>query len=117
MPYIQLVEFDTRHPVDDVRRAMDAWLDSSGGQRALRMAVVAADHDRPNHYWELLEFASESEASQTAELPETKAALERWSKLLDGEPTFHNLDVVEQVGGPPESPSPGLRPWLTPGGG
>src|SRR5215207_7719765 len=117
MPYIQLVEFDTRHPVEDVKRAMDAWLDTTRGQRTLRMAVVAADHDRPNHYWELLEFASERHAAKTTEMPETKAAYTKWTDLLDGEPTFHNLDVAEQVGGPEDFPSPGLAPGKTPGGG
>lgn len=116
MPYIQLVEFDTRQPVDDVKRAMDSWLDATSGKRALRMAVVAAERERPNHYWELLEFASEADAKSTAELPETKKAFEKWAGLLDGEPTFHNLDVVEELGGP-ESPAPGQVPWKTPGGG
>ena len=100
MQYIQLVEFNTNHPVDEVKQALDAWLETSRGKRTLHMAVVAADHDRPNHYWELLEYTSEQDAVKTAELPETKAAFERWSSLLDGEPTFHNLDVVEQVGAP-----------------
>ena len=74
MPYIQLVEFNTKHQADEVRRAFDAWLDASRGQRTLRMAVVATDHDRPNHFWELLEYASEDDAAQVAEQPETKAA-------------------------------------------
>ena len=100
MRYIQLVEFNTHHPVDEVKQALDAWLETSRGKRTLHMAVVAADHDRPNHYWELLEYTSEQDAVKTAELPETKAAFERWSSLLDGRPTFHNLDVVEQVGAP-----------------
>lgn len=117
MPYIQLIEFTTRHQVDEVRRAMDAWLDASRGRRALRMAVVAKDHECPNHFWELLEYASEDDAAQVAELPETKAAYQRWSSLLDGEPTFHNLDVVEQVGGAEGSPTVGLAAWRTPGGG
>ena len=117
MPYIQLVEFDTKHQADEVRRAFDAWLDASRGQRTLRMAVVATDHDRPDHFWELLEFASVDDAAQVAELPETKAAYQRWSSLLDGEPAFHNLDVVEQVGGAEGSPSVGLAAWRTPGGG
>ena len=98
MQYIQLVEFNTSHAVDEVKQALDAWLEASRGKRTLHMAVVAADHDRPNHYWELLEYASEQDAMETAELPETKAAFQRWSGLLEGEPTFHNLDVVEQVG-------------------
>lgn len=97
MQYIQLVEFNTNYPVEEVKQALDAWLETSRGKRTLHMAVVAADHDHPNHYWELLEYASEQDAVKTTELPETKAAFERWSSLLDGEPTFHNLDVVEQV--------------------
>ena len=90
---------------------MDAWLDASRGQRTLRMAVVATDHDRPNHFWELLEYASEDDAAQVAELPETKAAYQRWSSLLDGEPAFHNLDVIEQIGG-----AEGVRRLVSPPG-
>lgn len=116
MPFIQLVEFETRQPVDEVKKAIDAWLDATSGRRALRMAVVAAERDKPNRYWELLEYASEAEARSATELPETKAAFDKWSGLLDGEPTFHNLSVVEELGGP-ESPSPGQRAWKTPGGG
>ena len=116
MRYIQLVEFDTNHPVIEVQQALDAWLAASRGKRTLHMAVVAADHDRAHHYWELLEYSSEEEASKTAGLPETKAAYDRWSALLDGEPTFHNLDVVEQVGAP-EGLVDGPGPSDTPGAG
>ena len=56
-------------------------------------------------------------AVKIAELPETKEAYDRWLRLLDGEPVFHNLDVVEQVGGPEGIPSVGLTAWPTPGGG
>ena len=52
MPYIQLVEFNTKHQADEVRRAFDAWLDASRGQRTLRLAVVVTDHDCPDHIWE-----------------------------------------------------------------
>ena len=117
MKYIQLVEFDSSHAPEKLRLAMNAWLDASRGKRSLQMAVVAADHDRPNHYWELLEFASERDAEEAAELPETKAAFDSWASLLDGEPVFHNLDVVEQVGGPEGIPSLGVAVWPTPGGG
>src|ERR1700681_3036800 len=113
MPYIQLVEFNSRHQADELRRAFDAWLDASRGQRTPGMAVVATDHDRPNHFWELLELASEDDAAQVAEPPETKAAYQRCSTPLEGKPAFHNLDVVEQVGGAEGSPSVGLAAWRT----
>jgi hypothetical protein len=97
--YIQLVEFDSSHAAVEIRRALDDWLAAARGRRRLRIAIVAADHERPNHYWELLEFPSQEEANRSSELAETKAAYDRWASLLDGEPAFHNLDVVEHVEG------------------
>ena len=99
MRYIQLVEFDSSHPAEEIRQALDDWLAAARGKRTLQMAIVAADHERPNHYWELLEFPSEEEADRSGELAETKAAYDRWASLLDGKPAFHNLDVVEHVEG------------------
>jgi quinol monooxygenase YgiN len=116
MQYIQLVEFDASHSVDDVREAMDEWLAASRGKRPLQMALVAADHDRPNHYWNLLMFPSEREATESSQLPETQSAFERWSNLLDGEPVFHNLDVVNHLGGPRVAPVD-ARSGATPGAG
>ncbi len=116
MQFIQLVEFHTGHPVNELRDAMDAWLGASRGKRTLQMAVVAAEHDHPDHYWELLEFASEGDAAKSVELPETKAAYGRWAKLLDGEPVFHNLDVMEQFGGGMNAPVDAVAA-STPGAG
>ncbi|MGB0094799.1 MAG: hypothetical protein WBP81_19980 [Solirubrobacteraceae bacterium] len=104
MQFIQLVEFDASHSVEKVRDAMDDWLAISRGKRPLQMALVAADHDRPNHYWNLLMFPSEREAIESSQLPETHSAFQRWSELLDGEPVFHNLDVVNHLGGPSAVP-------------
>jgi hypothetical protein len=97
--YIQLVEFDSSTPPEDIRKALDDWLAATAGKRKLQMAIVAAERGRPNHYWEMLEFPSEAEARRSTELPETKAAYDRWIRVLDGEPTFHDLDVVEHVQG------------------
>jgi hypothetical protein len=115
MRYIQLGKFDTNHLAYEVQRALDAWLAANGGQRTLHMAVIAADHDRLNHYWELLEYASEQETMKTADLPVTKAPY-RWSGLLNRGPTFRNLDVVAQAGDP-EGPVEGLGPVKTAGAG
>jgi hypothetical protein len=104
MQFIQLVEFYSQSPVNELRDSMDAWLGASHGKRALQMTVLAAERDQPNHYWELLEYPSEAEANSSAELPETQAAYNRWAGLLEGEPVFHNLDVMEQYGGPSTAP-------------
>jgi len=99
MRYIQLVEFHSSQAPGEVRKALDEWLAATRGKRTLETAIVAVEHDRPHHYWELLEYPSEAEAVAANELPETKAAYNRWMALVDGEPLYHNLDVVEQVDG------------------
>lgn len=121
MQVIQLVEFRSHSSANDLREALDAWLGASHGKRSLQMAVVAAERDDPGRFWEVLEFASEEDAKGAIELPETKAAYERWTGLLDGEPVFHNLDVVQQFGGPTTPPvdviAGGTLGSPTPGGG
>jgi hypothetical protein len=97
--YIQLVEFHSSQPPDVVRQALDEWLATTRGKRTLETAIVAVEHDAPDHFWELLEYPSEADARSASELTETMAAYERWLRLVDGEPQFHNLDVVEQVEG------------------
>jgi hypothetical protein len=97
MRYIQLVEFDSAAAPEDVRASLDDWVAATQGKRTLETAIVATDHERPNHYWELLEFSSEDEAAKSNGLPETKAAYDRWLQLLSGDPVFHNLDVVEHI--------------------
>jgi len=114
--FIQLVEFYSDSSLNELRDSMDAWLGASRGKRALQMAVLAAERDRRNHYWELLEYPSEEEASRTAELPETRAAYDRWRGLLEGEPVFHNLNVMEQYGGPWTAPVDAVT-TPTPGAG
>jgi len=99
MRYIQLVEFHSSQAPGEVRKALDEWLSATRGKRTLETAIVAVDHEQPHHYWELLEYPSEAEAVAANELPETKAAYNRWMALVDGQPLYHNLDVVEQVDG------------------
>lgn len=116
MQFIQLVEFYSSSDVNELRNSMDAWLGATRGKRALQMSVLAAEREHPSHYWELLEFPSEGDARDSVELPETKAAYERWTKLLDAEPEFHDLDVLEQYGGPWTAPVDAVSA-ATPGAG
>jgi quinol monooxygenase YgiN len=100
---IQVVEFNTTHPLGEVRERIDAWLNSFT-ERVLQMFIAGADHSRENHYWMLLEWPSREAADQALEQPVSKAALEEWKKLLDGEPVFHHFDVFAQLGGPAAPP-------------
>jgi quinol monooxygenase YgiN len=98
--FIQLVEFDSDHSPADVRQALDEWLVAIPGKRTLQTAIIATEHDHPQRFWELLEWESQEAAEATMELPETRAAYERWTSLLNGDPTFRNLDVVEHTPDP-----------------
>lgn len=108
---IQVVEFETTHPLSEVRERLDAWVNSFR-ERVLQMFIGAADHSRPGHYWLLLEWPSREGAEKALDQPETKAALDEWKKLLDGEPVFRHLDVFTQLGGPAAPPvdSPVVAP-------
>jgi quinol monooxygenase YgiN len=112
---IQIVEFNTTHPLGEVRERVDAWL-KSFSERVLEMFIAGADHSRENHYWMLLEWPSRKAAEEALEQAESKAAFDKWKNLLDGEPVFHHFDVFAQLGGPGAPPvdSPVKR---TPGSG
>jgi hypothetical protein len=73
--YVQLVEFDSRHPAEEIRQALVAR--GRARQAHLADGVDAAGHERPHHYWELLEVPSQEEANRSSEPAETKAAHDR----------------------------------------
>jgi hypothetical protein len=73
--YVQLVEFDSRHPAEEIRQALVAR--GRARQAHLADGVDAAGHERPNHYWELLEVPSQEEAIRSSAPAETKAAHDR----------------------------------------
>ncbi|CAL99657.1 uncharacterized protein DUF1059 [Saccharopolyspora erythraea NRRL 2338] len=93
MHFVQLIEFRTTKR-DEVNQLIDEWENATGGKRTASRAVLTADHEQPNSYYEFVEFPSYDEAMRNSALPETEALSRRMRELCDGEPTFHNLDVV-----------------------
>jgi quinol monooxygenase YgiN len=49
----------------------------------------------PNRYVVVAEFPSYEEAMVNSELPETQAFAAAMSELIEGPPSYRNLDVVE----------------------
>lgn len=96
MGFIQIVEFDTTK-LDEMRQRSDQYLKDTEGKRSSRRATMCRDRDRENHYFLIVEFDSYEDAMKNSELPETQAMAEDMAKLGDGPPTFHNLDVVQQL--------------------
>lgn len=93
MPFVQLIEYRTKQN-EQVESLMDEWMRSTEGKRSATRAVHAADHDAPGTYFELVEFPSYEDAMRNSALPETDHFARRMRALCDGEPIFHNLDVM-----------------------
>lgn len=91
--FVQLIEFRTTHR-DEINALMDEWEAKTGGKRTATKAVLTAEHGAPERYYEFVEFPTYERAMENSRLPETGAFAERMRELCDGEPTFHNLDVV-----------------------
>ncbi|GAA2817700.1 DUF1059 domain-containing protein [Saccharopolyspora taberi] len=93
MNFVQLIEFRTKRR-EELNRLLDEWEDVTGGKRTATRAVLTTDHDQPDSFYEFVEFPSYEDAMRNSALPETDALAQRMRELCEGEPTFHNLDVV-----------------------
>ncbi len=93
MKFIQIIEYTTTKP-DEVQAVLDEYLAATEGKRAEARGTVAKDRDRPNVYYNIVEFPSYEVAMKNSEAPGTQALAEKMMKLADGPPTFRNLDVT-----------------------
>lgn len=94
MAFIQLVEF-TATNVDQIRELAEQFRRDTEGKRTNLRSMICADRDTPNRYVVVAEFASYEEAMVNSEMPETQAFAESMRELVDGPPSYRNLDVVE----------------------
>ena len=95
MKYVQMIEFTTTR-IDEVRALDQQWQDATVGKRTATAMSIAQDRDRPNTYVWIIEFPSAEDAERNNELPETQQIAGEMAKLCDGEPTFRNLDLLEE---------------------
>jgi len=62
-------------------------------------STITEDRERRGHYYVVVEFDSYEEAMKNSEDPATGKFSAMMTELLDGAPTFHNLDVVSVMEG------------------
>ncbi len=91
--FVQIMEFDTSkiNDVDALARRLQA---EQGDKFLARRATTVEDRERRGHYYVIVEFDSHEEAMENSEDPVTSRYSEELGKLIDGPPTFYNLDVV-----------------------
>ncbi|MCJ8503466.1 hypothetical protein MRU69_01115 [Kocuria flava] len=94
MAFVQLIEYTTSKP-EEVERVVREWEQSSQGKRTARRVLLARDRNDPTRYREIVTFDSYESAMENSHLPETQEYAKKMMDLMDGEPVFHDLDVLE----------------------
>ncbi|MCD1144553.1 hypothetical protein LQU92_04755 [Kocuria sp. LUK] len=95
MAFVQLIEFSTSKP-EEVEKIVAEWESSSQGTRTARRVLSTKDLDDPNRYTHIVFFDSYESAMENSNLPETQEYAKKLMALMDGEPVFRNLDVLEE---------------------
>ena len=94
MAFIQIIEGRTSR--GDEIDALSADLeDRTQGRFPARRSIRTQDRDDPSRFMVIVFFDSYESAMENSNLPETSEFSQKMAELLDGPPTFHNLDVVE----------------------
>jgi len=93
MGYVQIIELQTSR-FEEVDALHEAWLAETEGQRTTIGEMVVKDRDVPGRYLVIVEFPDEAAAQVNNDLPATGRFAEGLGALLDGPPTFHNMDLV-----------------------
>lgn len=97
MKFVQLIEMRTTH-VDEIRELEDEWEKATEGTRTLRKAIVGRDRNDPDRHIVIAFFDDYESAMINSNLPETQAFGQKQFALLDGAPTFTDLDVIDERG-------------------
>jgi quinol monooxygenase YgiN len=94
MAFVQIIEMRTKN-YEELQALGDEFFAATEGKRTLQRSNVTRDRNDPDRYLILAFFDSYESAMENSNLPETAAFAEKQMPLLDGPPTFYDLDVIE----------------------
>ena len=94
MAFIQIIEGRSSRG-DEIEALSNDLSDRTGGRYTVRRSIRTQDRDDPNHFMVIVFFDSYESAMENSNLPEVNEFSQKMSELLDGPPTFYNLDVAE----------------------
>jgi hypothetical protein len=97
MAFVQIIEFSTSR-FEEVQAVGQEWEAAAGDSAKVRRRLLCRDRDQPDRYCNVVFFDSYEDAMANSDLPVTAEFSQRLMALADGPPTFHNLDVLEDVG-------------------
>jgi hypothetical protein len=94
MAFIQIVEFRTSR-FDELQELGREYESHIGGDNRVRRALLCRDRNDPARHLNIVFFDSHDEAMANSEEAVTQDFAAKMAALVDGDPIFHDLDVVE----------------------
>jgi hypothetical protein len=95
MAFVQIIDLRTNNK-DELQKIGDELLQELPAEWTARRAVICEDRDDPGHIFQVVFFDSYESAMQNSNLPLTQKLNERMTPLMDGPPTFYNLEVIDE---------------------
>jgi hypothetical protein len=96
MPFIQIIELRTSR-FDEVDQLGKEWEAAVGSDKTARRRILVRDRNDAERYFNIVFFDSYEEAMRNSDHPVTKEYAAKLATLVDGAPSFLDLDVVEEV--------------------
>src|SRR6476620_8355044 len=97
MAFIQIIEFRTDN-VDEMRKLDGEWRDRARQEGATaKRGILCADRDDAGRYFQIVFFDSAEDAEKNSALPVTQEFAGKMMALGNGDPTFYNLDVLDDL--------------------
>ena len=95
MAFIQIIDFRTSK-FEEGRKHVEEYRAKTEGKRTAGRAIMCKDRDQPDRYLNIVFFDSYEAAMENSNMPETNELSQKLAALTDGQPTFLNLDVIEE---------------------
>jgi quinol monooxygenase YgiN len=95
MAFMQIIEMRTKK-YEELKSLGDEFFAATQGKRTLRRSIVTRDRNDPDRYLLVVFFDSYESAMENSNLPETAEFAEKQMSLLDGPPSFYDLDILEE---------------------
>ncbi|HEY3484748.1 MAG TPA: hypothetical protein VGK49_05150 [Ilumatobacteraceae bacterium] len=96
MPFVQIIEYRTSN-AEEVDRLGKEWEAAAKGDTTVRRSVLSQDRNDPERFMNIVFFDSYEEAMENSGKAVTQEFAAKMMALASGEPTFHDLDVVNDV--------------------
>lgn len=95
--FVQIIEYTTSR-FDEIKELAEKLrAEGQGGPSGAISVTITEDRDKPNHFITVAEFESYEKAMENSNHPATQAFAAAMAQLVDGPPTFYNLDVRDRM--------------------